>query len=339
MKNNKKLIALLVSLTIPAMIFSGCGGQGSGNSQSATSSASSSEASVSSGTGYQSDAVKKAVSVVTLGQYKGVEVKIPDENSVTDEELKAFANENILTGKKIYSKDETKTQVEADSIVNVNYQGLLDGAAFQGGTAEDVTIDVKNNSDAVRGSGYITGFTSGLVGAKVGDTVDCPVTFPENYHSAELAGKPVIFRFKVNYICKKVTFDTVDDAFVKENFGLEKASDFREYVKNEYITYVIQNKDSLTRKLVIDKVIANATFKDGLSEDKETEYVFLAVCDKEKLALDQSGYDAYLSNYMSAYGFTDKDEFLKTLGDETVLKDYYMAYKAIDLCVVSANVV
>ena len=333
MKNNKKLIALLVSLTIPAMIFSGCGGQGSANSQSATSSASSSEASVSSGAGYQSDAVKKAVSVVTLGQYKGVEVKI------SDEDLKAFANENILTGKKIYSKDETKTQVEADSIVNVNYQGLLDGVAFQGGTAENVTIDVKNNSDAVYGSGYIPGFTSGLVGAKVGDTVDCPVTFPENYHSAELAGKPVIFRFKVNYICKKVTFDTVDDAFVKENFGIEKAADFKDYVKKEYKSYLEKNKNMLKRKAIMDTVIENATIKESLSEDEETEYVFLAVCDKEGLTLDDKGYEAYLSNYMSAYGYTDKAEFLKALGDETVLKDYYMAYKAIDLCVDSAKVV
>ena len=339
MKNNKKLIALLVSLTIPAMIFSGCGGQGSGNSQSGTSAASSSEASVSSGTGYQSDAVKKAVSVVTLGQYKDLDVKILDENSINDEELKAFASENILTGANVYTKDETKTTVEADSIVNVNYQGLLDGVAFQGGTAENVTIDVKNNSDAVRGSGYITGFTSGLVGAKAGDTVDCPLTFPENYHSAKLAGKPVIFRFKINYICKKVTFDTVDDAFVKENFGLEKASDFKDYVKKEYKSYLEKNKDMLKRKAVIDTVIENATIKESLSEDEETEYVFLAVCDKEGLTLDDKGYDAYLSNYMSAYGYTDKAEFLKALGDETLLKDYYMAYKAIDLCVDSAKVV
>ena len=59
-------------------------------------------------------------------------------NAPTDEELAAFANNKILTGSNAYSKDETKTTVEADSFVNVDYQGLLDGVAFSGGTAKKI---------------------------------------------------------------------------------------------------------------------------------------------------------------------------------------------------------
>lgn len=329
MKNNKKLIALLVSLTIPAMIFSGCGGESSGNNtpQSQSSGA------------YKSDGVEEALSMVTLGEYKGLSVRVPDENSVTDEELSDFASENILTGAAAFIKDETQDTVKEDSIVNVNYQGLLDGVAFSGGTAENVFIDVKNNSDAARGSGYIPGYTSGLVGAKVGDTKDCPITFPENYGSKNLAGKDVIFRFKINYICSKATMDNVSDSFVKENFNLEKASEFKDYVKNEYKAYVAKNKDTFKRMAVIDAVINNAKFNGDFSNDEKMEYAFLAISSKEGLSLDEAGYSDYISNYMSAYGFADKEKFLKALGDESVLKDYYMAYKAIDLCVDSAKVV
>ncbi|MBQ3902908.1 MAG: FKBP-type peptidyl-prolyl cis-trans isomerase [Lachnospiraceae bacterium] len=337
MKNKKRIITIILSLTIPVMLLSGCGGEGKDNTSSSAK-ASSNNSSQGAGA-YQSDAVKEALSVVTLGEYKGVSVRVPDQNSVTDEELAAFANNKILTGSNAYSKDETKTTVEADSFVNVDYQGLLDGVAFSGGTAKNVTVDVAGNSDALRGTGYIPGFTSGLVGAKVGETVDCPVTFPESYGNAELAGKAVIFRFTVNYICKKVTYDTVDDAYVKEHFGLEKASDFKSYVKEQYKLYYEQNKDYLIRAAVINTVIGNATINGSFSNDKKTEYVFLAVSDKEGLTLDQAGYSAYLSNYMKTYGYSDKDEFLAALGDEQMLKDFYMAYKAIDLCVDSAKVV
>ncbi len=337
MKNKKRIITIILSLTIPVMLLSGCGGEGKDNTSS---SAKASSNSSSQGAGkYQSDAVKEALSVVTLGEYKGVSVRVPDQNSVTDEELASFANNKILTGSNAYSKDETKTTVEADSFVNVDYQGLLDGVAFSGGTAKNVTVDVAGNSDALRGTDYIPGFTSGLVGAKVGDTVDCPMTFPESYGNAELAGKAVIFRFTVNYICKKVTYDTVDDAYVKEHFGLEKASDFKDYVKEQYKLYYDQNKDYLIRTAVINTVINNAVINGSFSNDKKTEYVFLAVSDKEGLTLDEAGYSNYLSNYMKTYGYSDKDEFLAALGDEQVLKDYYMAYKAIDLCVDSAKVV
>ena len=339
MKNKKRIAALFLSLTLSAALLSGCGENKSANAGSSIASSSQAATSNAASLGYESDAVEKALAIVTLGEYKGLSVRVPDENTVTDDELREYANQNILTGSASFLKDETKTTVEADSIVNVNYQGLLDGVAFDGGTAENVTIDVKNNSDAIRGSGYITGFTSGLPGAKVGDTIDCPVTFPEGYGNQNLAGKDVIFRFKINHICSKVTYDTVTDAFVKENFDLEKASDFKDYVRNEYKSYADKNKSNLKRMAVIDAVMNNAKYDGDLSEDEKTEYTFLAICSKEGLSLDETGYSDYLSNYMSAYGFTDKDEFLKALGDETVLKDYYMAYKAIDLCVDSANVV
>ena len=331
MKNKKRLVALFLSLALPAMLLSGCGDDKKENT--ASSSSAKSKAS------YQSDAVKEAVSVVTLGEYKGVSVRVPDDKNITDEELANFANSSILTGANAFAKDDTKTTVEADSFVNVDYQGLLDGTAFSGGTATNVTIDVAGNSDALRGSGYIPGFTAGLIGAKVGETVDCPVTFPENYGTKDLAGKDVIFRFTVNYICKKVTYDTVDDAFVNEHFGIAKASDFPGYVKEQYKLYYDQNKEALIRTAVINTVISNATIKESLPQNRQMEYVFLAVSDKEGLTLDEAGYSNYLSNYMSAYGYKDKKEFLAALGDEQLMKDFYMAYKAIDLCVDSAKVV
>ncbi|HAP03899.1 MAG TPA: peptidylprolyl isomerase, partial [Lachnospiraceae bacterium] len=97
-----------------------------------------------------------------------------------------------------FAEDKTQKTVKEDSIVNVDYKGIKDGEAFQNGSASDVTIDVKNNQDASSGTGYIDGFTDGLVGAKVGETVSSKVTFPENYQASDLAGKEVTFEFTVN---------------------------------------------------------------------------------------------------------------------------------------------
>ena len=102
--------------------------------------------------------------------------------------------EKIFTqGGPFYTADPDKTTVEEGDIVNVDYVGKLDGEAFSGGTAEDQNIDVSNNSSA-SGSGYIDGFTDGLIGASVGDVIDSNVTFPDEYpNNPDLAGKKLYY--------------------------------------------------------------------------------------------------------------------------------------------------
>lgn len=167
------------------------------------------------------------------------------------------ALQRMLDNAGSYVRDDSQTTVAEDSIVNVDYVGKLDGTAFDGGTAKDQNIDVKNNCAAGSGSAYIDGFTSGLVGAQVGSTVDCPVTFPENYSSSNLAGKAVVFTFTVNYICKKVDMDSLTDDFVKEKFNLNSVDELKKSAKSQ----AESNKKSDTRTAVTEKLVKDSKIK------------------------------------------------------------------------------
>lgn len=156
---------------------------------------------------------------VTLGDYSAVPVELSESYEVTDEDVENFLVEWFTSNSPFYVADETKTVIEEGDIVNVNYVGKLDGVAFEGGSAENQTIDVSGNCSADGYSTYIDGFTSGLLGAKVGTEVDCDVTFPENYQNTDLAGKAVVFTFTVNSIQRPMAYEEIDDAFAAEYAG------------------------------------------------------------------------------------------------------------------------
>ena len=202
----------------------------------------------------------KAGDYVTLGKYKGVTVTLTKSYKADDAAVKDY-EDTLITNAGGFTKDSSQTTVQKDSIVNVDYKGMKDGVAFDGGTASDVTIDVANNKDASSGTGYIDGFTDGLVGAKVGEAVDSKVTFPEDYQSAELAGQEVTFEFKVNYICKKLTADSVDDDFLKKNFHVDSKDAFSDYAKKKLEENNESEKTSDTRQLVMDAVNKNSKVK------------------------------------------------------------------------------
>ena len=142
---------------------------------------------------------------VTLGAYKNLGiVKTVDE--VTEDDVKA---EIERARDRAYRWIEvTDRAAKLDDQVNINYAGFLGEEQFQGGTAE--------NHDLILGSGaFIPGFEDQLVGAEIGADVDVNVTFPEQYHSEELAGKAVVFHVHVNSIREK-EMPELDEDFVKE---------------------------------------------------------------------------------------------------------------------------
>lgn len=217
----------------------------------------------------------KASDYVTLGKYKGVEVTLTKDYKDDDAAVKEYEETLIANAGGSYTKDESQKTVRKDSIVNVDYKGIKDGEAFEGGTATDVTIDVKNNKDATQGTGYIDGFTDGLVGAKVGETVYSKVTFPENYSSEELAGQEVTFQFKVNYICRKITADEVTTDFLKKNFSVDSKQAFYDYAKKKLQQENKTNKAQEAWSLVANAVEANAkvnSYPDGLIDKRLKNY-------------------------------------------------------------------
>ncbi len=127
---------------------------------------------------------------VTLGQYKGLTV-VREPLEVTEEEIDSEIQLEIQNSDAM----ETITEgvVQEGDIANIDYEGKKDGVAFDGGTAEDYDLTIGSHT-------FIDGFEDGLIGVAVGDTVDLPLTFPENYGSEELAGADVVFTVTVNEI-------------------------------------------------------------------------------------------------------------------------------------------
>lgn len=132
----------------------------------------------------------KALDYVTLGEYKGLKVTLAS-TAVTDEEIDSEISSRLTQNDKVETLEEGT--VENGDIANIDYEGMKDGVAFDGGTDKGYDLSI--------GSGtFIEGFEDGLVGKKVGETVDLNLTFPENYGSEELAGQDVVFHVTINSI-------------------------------------------------------------------------------------------------------------------------------------------
>ena len=124
-------------------------------------------------------------------KYKGIEVTVTKKAEVSDkdveDEIKQEASDAGL------STQVKKGTVKDGDTVNIDYVGKKDGKAFDGGTASGADLTIGSHT-------FIDGFESGLIGKKVGDTVDLDLTFPENYASKDLAGQKVVFTVTINYI-------------------------------------------------------------------------------------------------------------------------------------------
>lgn len=143
---------------------------------------------------------------VKLGKYKGVKVE-KKEYPVSDEDventLKAMAEKNA----RIITCGDDKIVENGDTAV-IDFEGFVDDVAFEGGKAENYSLEVGSHT-------FIPGFEDQLIGLKKGEEADVNVTFPEEYFSKELAGKPAVFKIKVNEI-KTKEYPVIDDEFAKD---------------------------------------------------------------------------------------------------------------------------
>ncbi len=164
----------------------------------------------------------KALDYVTVGDYKNLPVTITEPGEVTEEQIDQRVTEEIRAASK-YDKLEEGT-VQVGDIANIDYEGKKDGVAFDGGTSQGYDLEI--------GSGtFIDGFEEGLAGVAIGETVDLDLTFPEQYHSEELAGAAVVFTVKVNYVQRMP--EEVTDELVSELSGGASATvaDYRAALK------------------------------------------------------------------------------------------------------------
>ncbi len=192
--------------------------------------------------------------LVVLGDYKGLSLDV-EKTEVTDEmvesSLKSAFSMNPLM------KEVTDRPVQSGDTANIDYEGKYADTkvAFDGGTAQGY--------DLVIGSGtFIEGFEDGLIGAKVGETRDLNLTFPENYGSTDLAGKDVIFTVKVNSI--KVADEEPSDEWVKGLGidGVNTLDDYRSHLRQEQEEDAEEEYETALRNAAVEAATENATVDD-----------------------------------------------------------------------------
>ena len=156
-----------------------------------------------------------------------------DETPFDNSEVDAEIRKNVLVSF-LEPEEVSRDTAEMYDTVSINYVGTMDGVAFDGGTANDqqLTIGI---------SAYIDGFTEGIVGMKVGETKDVHVTFPEDYSSTDLAGKPAVFSITLNQIINANKIPELTDEIANTYTGgqLTTAAELRDYFKKNLLSVKI----------------------------------------------------------------------------------------------------
>ena len=158
---------------------------------------------------------------VKLGKYKGVTVTKANGKvtaAEVKEALEAERNKNARTV-------SVKRAIKVGDTAVIDYEGSVDGVPFDGGKAENHPLEIGSHS-------FIDTFEDQLVGHKIGEELDVNVTFPEQYHAADLAGKPAVFKVKINDVTTK-ELPKLDDEFASEVSEFETLAEYKEDLKKQ----------------------------------------------------------------------------------------------------------
>ena len=184
---------------------------------------------------------------VTLGKYMGVTVTKID-TSVSDEEVdEALEKERNNNARTINVTDRPVAQ--GDTAV-IDFEGFVDGVAFEGGKGENYPLTIGSGS-------FIPGFEEQLVGAELNKEVEVNVTFPEDYHAEELAGKPAVFKCTVKEI-KEKELPELDDEFASEVSEFDTLAEYKEDVKKKLAEKKEEEAKNAKEEKVIDAIIEGA---------------------------------------------------------------------------------
>jgi len=290
---------------------------------------------------------------VELGQYKGVEIAKEDV-TVTDEDVDRAIDEEREKNSRMIDVDDRA--VENGDRIRLNFDGYVDGEAFEGGKAEDYELTVGSGS-------FIPGFEEQIVGHGIGEDFDVNVTFPEDYHAENLKGKEAVFKCRVNGISVKELPELNDD-FAQDVSEFDTLAEYRADVRTTLLKDKNEKAASSRELHAVDAAVANATIDipdamvneqarrllndfaqriqtqgitmeqymqfTGMDVDKMTEQmkpealrrirnslVLEAVAEAEKIEISQEKLDEELTRMADQYKMT-KDKLEEALGEETI---------------------
>ena len=375
----KKFIAKaalpLAGAALWGALMTGCGNADTDTAETTQESMAESETGTEAGTeDYGPEAYLSGINVadyVTLGEYKGIEVSV-DAPVVTDEYLDSYIDYVLQSN--MVATEITDRPVEEGDIVNIDYEGKIDGVAFDGGTAQGYDLTI--------GSGtFIDGFEDGLIGAETGETVDVNVTFPENYQGEEVAGKDAVFTVTVNSISVETLPELTDEFVQGLDVGVNTVEEYRQYAYDLLMEEEQATHDSNAEIAVLEAVMAGSQIQDppedmtnryynriidnmtyyaslygydletflsmqGTSEDAIREsaaqagqeiIVMQAIADAEGLSVTDEELDAEIETNAGSLGYDDVEEYRASL-DVEGYREYMMSEKVLNFLLENAVV-
>ena len=185
---------------------------------------------------------------VTLGQYKGVKVDKADLEVTEDEVTAEIDKERDKNSRTV---DVTDRPVKDGDVATIDFEGFMDGVAFDGGKGSDYPLTIGSHA-------FIPGFEEELIGAEIGVETEVNVTFPEDYQAEELAGKPAVFKCTVKRLQEK-QMPELDDDFVGEvSEESDTVEEYREEIKKKLEKRKADEAKAVKEDAVIDAIIADA---------------------------------------------------------------------------------
>lgn len=247
---------------------------------------------------------------VTLGQYKGVEVPAAD-TAVTDEEVDADLNQQRENNSRMVTVDRA---VEDGDIAVIDYEGSVDGVAFEGGKGENYSLAIGSHS-------FIDNFEEQLIGKKAGEEVDVNVTFPEEYHAKELAGKPALFKVSVKEV-KEKQLPELDDEFASEVSDFETLAEYKEDIRKKLGEKKEEDAKRAKEDAAVEAVITQAQMEipDAMVETQQRQMLddFAQRLQMQGMSLDL--YCQYTGQTQASMLESVKPQALKRIQSRLVLE-------------------
>ena len=278
---------------------------------------------------------------VTLGKYKGVKVDKIDVK-VSDEDIDAEINRERESNARTISVEDRAVK-DGDMTV-IDFEGFVDGVAFEGGKGENYPLTIGSGS-------FIPGFEEALVGAELNKETEVNVTFPEDYHATELAGKPAVFKCTVKEIKEKQLPD-LDDEFASEVSDFDTMAEYREDVQKKLTSKKEEEAKIAKEEAVLDAVIADAQMEipDAMLETQQRQLlenfaqriqsrlVLEAVAAAEKMEATEEDFEAEVKSMAEAYQM-EADKVKELLGEQGAkqVKEDICVRKAADFIVDNAK--
>ena len=253
---------------------------------------------------------------VGLGKYKGVEVEKIDV-AVTDEEVEEELKKE--QEKNATMKEITDRAVADGDKVNLDFEGFVDGVAFEGGKGEDYPLTIGSGS-------FIPGFEEQLVGAKIGEEIEVNVTFPEQYQSEDLAGKPAVFKCKVLKITEKV-LPELNDEFADDVSEFSTLEEYKADIRKNLEARKAERARTEKENKVIDAIIADSEIEipEPMLKAQQEQIVdeFAQRLQSQGLSIDQ--YFSYMGSSREKMVEESKDQADKRIRTRLVLEEIVKA--------------